>query len=82
MSVPYINYKELEEFYSLNEVAKMFKMDKCTLREKCTQYGIKPRRNEIGDWGLVKYDVQKLHYRMYYEDRPNSKKEEDDDTWT
>ena len=43
--------------------------------------GVKPRRNEIGDYGLVKYDVRKLHNSLYYEGRDNEKKTKEDDPW-
>lgn len=66
-SVPYIKYNELEEFYTIKEVCKLFQMEKTALKQKCTQYSIDPRRNEIGDYGLVKYDVRKLHNLLYHE---------------
>ena len=50
-------------------------MDKAALKRKCEQYNISPRRNEIGEYGLVKYDVRKLHSAIYHED------EVDDDSW-
>ena len=78
MYVPYINYKELKEFYTMDEMIKLIGLDKATLKEKCSQYRIKPRLNEIGEWGFVKYDVRKLHNALYHEDRPNGKKVEDD----
>ena len=71
MDVPYIDYKELKEFYTVDELAQLIGLDKATLKEKCSQYRIKPRRNEIGDWGFVKYDVRKLHNALYYESRGN-----------
>ena len=52
-SIPYINYKELKEFYTVSEVCKLF--------------DIQPRRNEIGEHGFVKYDVRKLHNAIYHE---------------
>ena len=52
MSVPYINYKDLDEFYTLKGVCQLLELDKQTLQEKCRQYEISPQRNEVGDWGL------------------------------
>lgn len=43
-------------------------------------YDIQLRRNEIGEWGLVKYDVRKLHNLLYHEGRAK-KRVEDDDPW-
>ena len=83
LDIPYINYKELDEFYTVNETCQLLHLDKSTLRKKCEQYGIQPRRNEIGDYGLVKYDVRKLHNLLYYEDRDRTDKPsaKDDDPW-
>lgn len=81
--IPYINYKELDEFYTIRALCDLLHMDKATLRKKCAQYGIKPRRNEIGEAGFVKYDVRKLHNYLYYEDRerPGQGMTKEDDLW-
>ena len=73
----YINYFDLSEFYTIQETCNLLNMDKTALKQKCGQYGVSPRRNEIGEWGFVKYDVRKLHNHLYYEDRPAQK----DDSW-
>lgn len=65
MSIPYINYWEMDEFYTISEVCKLFCMSKEDLKKACEQYGVEPRRNEIGDHGFVKYDVRKLHNNLY-----------------
>ena len=65
MGVPYINYFEMNEFYTINEICRLFEMSKEALRKACEQYGVEPRRNEIGDHGFVKYDVRKLHNAIY-----------------
>ena len=65
--VPYIDYKEMKPFYTVDEVAELFKMSKQALREKCEEYEVAPRRNEIGEWGFVTYDVRKLHNQLYHE---------------
>ena len=77
-TVPYIRYSELDEFYTIKEVCKLFQMEKSTLKQKCKEYGIEPRRNEIGDYGFVKYDVRKLHNLLYYEGKEHVK---EDDPW-
>jgi len=78
-TVPYINYNDLDEFYTIKEVCKLFQMEKSTLKQKCKQYDIEPRRNEIGDYGFVKYDVRKLHNNIYHEENKGGVKE--DDPW-
>lgn len=80
-TIPYIKYDELEEFYTIPEVCGLFQMEKSELRKKCEQYDVKPRRNEIGDYGLVKYDVQKLHNAIYHEDVSSQLLNRKDDPW-
>lgn len=77
--VPFINYKDLKEFYTIPEVCKLFNMEKAELRKKCEKYGIEPRRNEIGEYGFVKYDVRKLHNTIYHENAAPGAQE--DDPW-
>ena len=51
-------------------------MEKQALKEKCARYDVTPRRNEIGEYGFVKYDVRKLHNALYHEGRAAK-----DDPW-
>lgn len=69
MAVPYINYKNMKEFYTIKEVCELFQMGKDELRKECEAHKIEPRRNEIGEYGFVKYDVRKLHNMIYHADK-------------
>ena len=79
--VPYINYNELDEFYTLKSVCNLLKMDKETLKQSCKRYGISPQKNEVGDWGLTRFDVRKLHNFSYYEDKKDIGGRKGDDPW-
>ena len=82
--IPYINYKELDEFYTVSQLANLLGISKEELKEKCEKYDIKPRRNEIGDYGFVRYDVRKLHNALYHESRGGKKDsghQREDDPW-
>lgn len=80
--ISYINYKELADFYTIAQVAELFGISKPDLKKKCERYGIKPRQNEIGDYGFVRYDVRKLHNKLYHECRDNGKGGAwEDDPW-
>lgn len=81
-NIPYINYKELADFYTISQVAELFGISKQDLKKKCEQYGVKPRQNEIGDYGFVRYDVRKLHNKLYHECRDSGKGNAwEDDPW-
>lgn len=68
----------MKEFYTIDEVCSLFGVSKENLKQKCTQYDVQPHRNEIGEAGFVKYDVRKLHNKLYYENRSESKER---DVW-
>ena len=81
-SIPYVNYKELAEFYTVQQLAELFNMSKQELKAKCERYGIFPRQNEVGEYGFVRYDVRKLHNQLYCEGRDKSKgNSKVDDPW-
>ena len=73
MNTGYIDYKTLKEFYTIPELCDLLDMAKAELRSKCEQYNITPTRNEIGEAGFTKYDVRKLHTKLYYGDRNHQK---------
>ncbi|MBQ9852210.1 MAG: hypothetical protein IJO37_04775 [Ruminiclostridium sp.] len=68
-SIPYIDYNSLDDFYTINRLCSLFQMDRDTLKERCKQFDITPRRNDIGEIGLVRYDIRRLHNFIYYEGR-------------
>lgn len=82
MSIAYIDYRTLDdEFYPLKRVCHLLEFDKLTLKEKCEAYAIRPQRNEVGEWGLTRYDLRKLHHTLYHEDRKNSGSQKDEGPW-
>lgn len=50
--IQYISYADLNEFYRIKEVCRLLEMDKENLRKSCEKYGVRPSRNEMGDWGV------------------------------
>ena len=69
----YIDYNGLKEFYTIQETCELFGMSKEELRDKSARHNITPTRNEIGEGGFVKYDIRRLHNKLYYEDREHQK---------
>jgi len=62
----YIDYKSLKESYSISELCDLFGMNKLDLKLKCEEYGIKPSRNQVGVGVVSRFDVCRLHNRLYY----------------
>ena len=80
--VPYIDYKKLDdEFYSIDRTCKMINVSKQALREASEKYGILVQKNEVGDWGLSKYDFRRVHHYLYDEGRDKNKANSEDDPW-
>ena len=49
-NIPYINYKELDEFYTIPQLCSLLDLSKQELKEKCEQYG--GETQEKRDWRL------------------------------
>lgn len=75
--VPYINYNELEEFYTIKEACKLFELSKAELKAFSEEFGVEPRMNEIGEFGFPRYDIRKLHNSIYYSGKDKAVKESD-----
>lgn len=69
----YIDYKTLKEFYTISETCELLEMSKADLKIQCEKHNISPVRNEIGEAGLTKYDVRRLHNMIYFEEREHQK---------
>ena len=67
--------------YWLPENVKVINVSKQALREACEKYGILVQKNEVGDWGLSKYDFRRVHHYLYDEGRDKNKANSEDDPW-
>ena len=65
----YINYKDMKDFYTIDEVCRLFEMDKAELRYYSEKYNISPQEDQYGNWGFRKTLVRKLHNYIYKEQR-------------
>ena len=65
----YINYNEMKDFYTIDEVCRLFEMDKAALRHYAEKYDIRPQEDQYGNWGFRKVLVRKLHNHIYQEQR-------------
>ena len=80
--IPYIDYKAIPEFCTINEACRLFEVSKRELQELCETYDVQPRRNEIGEYGFVigeygfvSYDVRKLHNLAYHSSREDRRED-------
>ena len=61
----YIDYNNMKEFYTIEEVCRLFELDKQELRQYSRKYGIEPQEDQYGNWGFRKMLVRRLHNHMF-----------------
>ncbi len=66
----YINYGEMKEFYTVDELCRLFEMNKSELKRYSEKYQIAPQEDQYGNWGFRKVLVRKLHNFIYKEPTP------------
>ena len=67
----YIDYNNMKEFYTIEEVCRLFELDKQELRQYSRKYGIELQEDQYGNWGFRKILVRKLHNHIYKEQKAN-----------
>ena len=65
----YIDYNNMKEFYTIEEVCRLFELDKQELRRYSIQYEIEPQEDQYGNWGFRRILVRKLHNHIYKEQK-------------
>ena len=65
----YIDYSNMKEFYTIEDVCRLFELDKQELRRYSIQYGIEPQEDQYGNWGFRKILVRKMHNHIYKEQK-------------
>lgn len=63
----YIDYNNMKEFYTIEEVCRLFEVDKRELQRYAEKYEIMPQEDQYGNWGFQKRLVRKLHNFIYKE---------------
>lgn len=65
----YIDYKNMKDFYTVDEVCRLFEMDMADLQKYSEKYQVAPQEDQYGNWGFRKVLVRKLHNYIYKEQR-------------
>ena len=72
--VPYIDYNDLEPYYTLDEASKLLKMSSRELSVATYTYGIEVRCSRFGETILDRNSIRTLHNMLWYENQ-RAKKE-------
>ena len=67
----YIDYNHKKEVYTIEEVCRLFELDKQELQRYSKKYEIEPQEDQYGNWGFRKILVRKLHNYIYKEQKAN-----------
>ena len=65
----YFDYRDMKEFYTLDETCRLFEMSKQNLKHYSDKYGIQPQEDQYGNWEFRKVLVRKLHNFIYKEQK-------------
>ncbi len=65
----FINYNDMKDFYTVDELCRLFEMDKSKLRRYSEKYQIAHQEDQYGNCGFRKQLVRKLHNYIYKEQK-------------
>ena len=65
----YIDYNNMKEFYTIEEVCRLFELNKQELRKYSNRYEIEPQEDQYGNWEFRKVFVRKLYNYIYKEQK-------------
>ena len=61
----FVNYNELEDFYTIKQIANLLYTTRPGVERLCTEYGIPLQINGKGERGLNKESFIALHSQVY-----------------
>lgn len=67
--IPYIDYNNLEPYYTINEACKLLKLSTRELSIATYNYGIGTTLNKFGEPVFSRHAIRTLHNSLYYESR-------------
>ncbi|NBH78860.1 hypothetical protein D3Z52_11895 [Clostridiaceae bacterium] len=71
ITVPYFDYRKMKDFYTIEEISRLFGMTRFELTETCKQYCVALEYNSFCELRLSKEAVRGLHYQLYHETHRN-----------
>lgn len=63
----YLDYCGMKEYYTIDEVCRLFEISKQELKHYADKYSIQPQEDQYGNCGFRKVLVRKLHNFIYKE---------------
>ena len=54
----YLDYRGMKEYYTIDEVCRLFEISRQELKHYADKYGIQPQEDQYGDWGFRKARMQ------------------------
>lgn len=65
----YIDYKGMKDFYTIEEICHLLKINKQMLRAYSEKYEFEPSEDLFGNQGFPKKELGKLHHLIYEEQK-------------
>ena len=69
----YLDYRGMKEYYTIDEVCRLFEISRQELRHYAEKYDIQPQEDQYGNWGFRK--------EQYNQPRTSSQPDSRKDPW-
>lgn len=56
----YLDYRGMKEYYTIDEVCRLFEISRQELKHYADKYGIQPQEDQYGNWGFRKVLVRMI----------------------
>lgn len=63
----YLDYNNMKDFYTVQELANLLGLSKEQLRMASQQCHIEPKRNQQEQWGFDRWQSCQIHNKLYKE---------------
>ena len=67
----YVDYNNMKEFYTIDEVCRLLEIEKIDLRKYAEEFQGEPGEDQFGIWGFPEKPRRKLHNKIYHAQREN-----------
>lgn len=68
-AMKYIDYKNMKDFYTIDEVCRLFELEKEELQCYSMKFQVHPIEDQFGNWGFPRKPLCKLHHQIYNEQK-------------
>lgn len=77
----YVDYKNMKEFYTIQEACDLLELSKLQLKGECRTEGLEPIQDESGRYGFSTWMMRRIHNILYKREKGGSDSNSPVDAW-